>query len=224
MNKNEEIIEIIPDDERDSFRYNEIINDLIVIKPTKKNCEYFFESGEKINKNKDQNKSTKEENKKNGEENKIEKNINKNINKFNKKEENFINEENNHNQKEEVKSTFINDSPESTIEEEKSNLKKNEDNNSNPNSKAENKYCLFSKRKISRFDFAQENPESSEINNIDKEIPDFIFDIIQRKFSRFSFFNRFNNEYNFSDSSLFENFLKKEEDNLWIRDIKDNLS
>jgi hypothetical protein len=68
------------------------------------------------------------------------------------------------------------------------------------------------------------NIDKDKDKDIDMEIPEFIFDIIGKKFSRFSFFNKLNNDYNFSDKFFIEDYLNKnKEDNKWIKYLKENL-
>ena len=193
------------DNNNENDNKNNIINNIKIIKPLKKNSDYL---------------NLYEDNKENEEYNNIN-NINKNNNNNNSIKE--VEEDKNNNNENTPNSNS--NSAESTSTEECEKLSKISE------EKKENKR-LFSKREYSRFEFAQKSKEDNLENNnnmknieIDKEIPEFIFDIIRKKFSRFSFFNRLNNHYNFSDKFFIEKYLNiNEEDNKWIKYLKDNLN
>jgi hypothetical protein len=82
----------------------------------------------------------------------------------------------------------------------------------------DNKKKLYCIRDKSRFDFVK-NIE----NNADKDVPEFVCDVICKKFSRHSFFNKFTSQFekNFNDCIYFEKELK--EDNSWSQFIITNL-
>ncbi len=110
---------------------------------------------------------------------------------------------------------------------------------------SEKRRSIYTKRDISRFDFVLnntsnnantnkniENTESrkSSDNNkenetLDEEIPEFVFDVLNKKISRFSFFKRFKNEYDIPDSIFLEEcFIDKNKDESWADFIKMNLN
>lgn len=98
---------------------------------------------------------------------------------------------------------------------------------------------FYTKRDISRFDFVlnltTEKPKSHKSNSVanescsSEEIPEFIFEVVNKKISRYSFFKRFENEYDIPESIFLENqFLNKENniniDDSWADFIKINLN
>jgi len=99
----------------------------------------------------------------------------------------------------------------------------------------EKKKSLYTKRDISRFNFVSNNVKFEEkgnyLSNIyigfeknDDEIPEFIFDVVNKKISRFSFFKRFKNEYNISDMIFLENkIIENYKDKSWADFIKNNM-
>jgi len=107
------------------------------------------------------------------------------------------------------------------------------------NKTPEKKRSFYSKRNISRFDFVLNNNlintedtasrkssgDYKENENSEAEIPEFVFDVLNKKISRFSFFKRFKNEYDeIPDLIFLENkFLDKTKDEPWAEFIKKNL-
>jgi hypothetical protein len=80
----------------------------------------------------------------------------------------------------------------------------------------ENKKKLYAIRETSRFDFVKHNDDN-------KEVPDYVCDVICKKFSRHSFFNKFMAEFekNINDCMYFEKELKK--DDSWAQFIRTNM-
>ncbi len=126
-----------------------------------------------------------------------------------------------------------------------SNLNKEINNNNNKTTDIpDKKKSIYTKRDISRFDFVLNNSNNNINNNsnkekslsaekrtdnyenskVDDEIPEFVFDVLNKKISRFSFFKRFKNEYEISDSIFLEDRkIDKNKDESWANFIKMNL-
>ena len=82
---------------------------------------------------------------------------------------------------------------------------------------------IYTKKEISRFDFVMNNSEiKHNKDNISDDIPDFIFDVLNKKISRFTFFKRFEKKYENPDYIFLENLIDK--DDSWGEFIKMNLN
>jgi hypothetical protein len=116
---------------------------------------------------------------------------------------------------------------------------------------SEKRRSIYTKRDISRFDFVLNNTSNNQNTNKignenivsrkssdnntntnnkeyekpNEEIPEFVFDVLNKKISRFSFFKRFKNEYDIPDSIFLEDsFIDKNKDESWADFIKMNLN
>lgn len=101
-------------------------------------------------------------------------------------------------------------------------------NNNNINNQNLNKNNNINSDNISSRKSSDNKSNTNKIKEYQKpeeDIPEFVFDVLNKKISRFSFFKRFKNEYDIPDSIFLEDsFIDKNKDESWADFIKMNLN
>lgn len=149
-----------------------------------------------------------------------------------------------------ISSTSCSVSPNISYNQENENTIYSKNNNSNTFSESkkiqlktpetnQKRRSFYTKRDFSRFDFvlsltnekSDKNNSKEKDSSLSDEIPEFIFEVLNKKISRFSFFKRFEKEYDINDSIFLEkkistkdNYDNNNRDDSWADFIKLNLN